>query len=145
MVFAIPLGVTVRNLTIKDELDEIERAAERVGHAVEPEADETALKHSASRVASLPLGSTTNTATVSVVSDPRVSNPISVARSAELSLRGVAHISASLSPSGCTRQPASSAPPQRPPTSTHVCCAPGSCSRGSRSQQSAPPPHSRGG
>ena len=40
-VFAIPLGITVRNLTIKDELNEIERAAERVGRALEPEAVET--------------------------------------------------------------------------------------------------------
>jgi len=37
LVFAIPLGVTVRNLTTQDELNEIERAAERVGRAVEPE------------------------------------------------------------------------------------------------------------
>jgi signal transduction histidine kinase len=38
LVFAIPLGVTVRNLTIQDELSEIERAAERVGCGVEFEA-----------------------------------------------------------------------------------------------------------
>jgi signal transduction histidine kinase len=37
MVFAVPLGATVRNLTIQDELHEIEHAAERVGRAVEPE------------------------------------------------------------------------------------------------------------
>jgi signal transduction histidine kinase len=37
LVFAVPLGVTVRNLTIQDELSEIERAAERVGRGVEPE------------------------------------------------------------------------------------------------------------
>jgi len=37
IVFAIPLGVTVRDLTIQDELNEIERAAERVGRAIEPE------------------------------------------------------------------------------------------------------------
>jgi signal transduction histidine kinase len=37
LVFAIPLGVTVRNLTIQDELNELERAAERAGRSVEPE------------------------------------------------------------------------------------------------------------
>jgi signal transduction histidine kinase len=37
LVFAIPLGITVRSLTVKDELSEVERSAERVGRAVEPE------------------------------------------------------------------------------------------------------------
>jgi signal transduction histidine kinase len=37
LVFAIPLGLTVRSLTVKDELSEVERSAERVGRAVEPE------------------------------------------------------------------------------------------------------------
>lgn len=41
LVFAIPLGATVRSLTIKDELNELERAAERVGRAVEPESVST--------------------------------------------------------------------------------------------------------
>jgi signal transduction histidine kinase len=37
LVFAIPLGLTVRSLTAKNELSEVERAAERVSRAVEPE------------------------------------------------------------------------------------------------------------
>jgi signal transduction histidine kinase len=37
LVFAIPLALTVRSLTVEDELSEVERAAERVERAVEPE------------------------------------------------------------------------------------------------------------
>ena len=51
LVFAVPLGATVRNLTIQDDLNEIERAAEHVGRAVEPE-DVDASSASALRLAS---------------------------------------------------------------------------------------------
>jgi signal transduction histidine kinase len=37
LLFAIPLGLTVRDLTVQDELNELERTAERVERAVEPE------------------------------------------------------------------------------------------------------------
>ncbi len=37
LIFAIPLAATVRDLTVQDELNELERSAERVGRAIEPE------------------------------------------------------------------------------------------------------------
>jgi signal transduction histidine kinase len=37
LLFAIPLGVTVRDLTVDGELNELERAAERVERGIEPE------------------------------------------------------------------------------------------------------------
>jgi signal transduction histidine kinase len=37
LVFAIPFAVTVRNLTIQDELNELERSANRISRAIEPE------------------------------------------------------------------------------------------------------------
>ncbi len=37
LVFAVPLGVTVRDLTIQDELKNLERSANRISRSIEPE------------------------------------------------------------------------------------------------------------
>jgi signal transduction histidine kinase len=49
LLFAIPLAVTIRDLTIQDELNELERTGQRVERSIEPEHLATTARHALNR------------------------------------------------------------------------------------------------